>query len=248
MTPDFQILVTNDDGIHAPGLQALVRLLQPLGRVVAVAPTENRSAISHALTLSSPLRIHRLAEDRYAVDGTPADCVLVAMNKILDGPPGLVLSGINAGCNLGDDVMYSGTVAGAREGSMYGIPAIALSLQLDGEIDYDHLAAPVLEICRRHLNRPLPPGTFLNVNFPSVRPAGVRVTRLSHKFARAALYEKNDPRGLKYYWIGEDESSWDDSPDTDFWAVTHGYVSISPLHRDQTSHDTLRSLRQNYDE
>jgi len=247
MTTDLLILLTNDDGVHASGLQALARAVAPLGRGVPVAPTENRSAISHALTLSSPLRIHHLAEDRYAVDGTPADCVLVAMNKILDRPPGLVLSGINAGWNLGDDVMYSGTVAGAREGSMYGIPSIAFSLQQAGEMDYDRLAGPLLDICRASLAEPLARGVFLNVNFPSNHPAGVRITRLSHKFARAALYENNDPRGRKYYWIGEDESSWDDSPDTDFWAVTHEYVSISPLHRDQTAHHTLPALRRTYD-
>ncbi len=240
------ILITNDDGVQAPGIAALKRRLSELGSVVMVAPSYEKSAISHALTLNAPLRIQEVEPDVYSVDGTPADCILVAMNKILPGPPGLVVSGINAGSNLGDDVIYSGTVAGAREGSMYGLPSLAFSLKLSAEMDYGFWAGQAGEICASVLDHPLPPGIFLNVNFPAGKPQGLRVTRQSRKFARSSLYENNDPRGKKYYWIGEDESSWDDSDDTDFWAITHGYISLTPLHRDQTSYDLIEALRATY--
>lgn len=243
MNNEYQILITNDDGVHAPGIRALAECLPELGRVVVVAPASEKSAVSHGLTLQSPLRIQQLEKDRYAVDGTPADCILVAMNKILEKPPKLVVSGINTGANLGDDLFYSGTVAGAREGSMYGLPAIAFSLKFSAEMDYAAWARKALAICRETMANPLPTGIFLNVNFPAGQPNGVRVTRQSRKFARSTIYENNDPRGKKYYWIGEDESSWDDSDDTDFWAITHGYTSITPLHRDQTSYDLIEGLR-----
>ncbi len=248
MSGAFLILLTNDDGIGAPGLTHLERALAPLGRIVTVAPAGERSAASHALTLMSPLRIHAAGDDRYAVDGTTADCILVAMNKILPQPPHLVVSGINAGNNLGDDTVYSGTVAGAREGSMYGIPSVAFSLRYAAVMDFAFWAGRAAALCRRLLDSPLPPGIFLNVNFPDAPPRGVRTTRLSRKFARSSIYENDDPRGMKYYWIGEDESSWDQADDTDFWAVTNGYVSITPLHRDQTSYDMIEAVREAYEQ
>ena len=247
MTAETHILLTNDDGIGAPGIREAARALAVLGRLTVVAPASEKSAVSHALTLQTPLRIQEIAAGWYSVDGTPADCILVAMNKILDRPPTLVVSGINAGSNLGDDVNYSGTVAGAREGSMYGIPAAAFSLKFDAEMDYTFWAGRTAEVCRRCLENPLPLGIFLNVNFPATPPKGTRITRLSRKFARTSLFENNDPRGKKYYWIGEDESSWDNADDTDFWAVTHGWVSVTPLHRDTTSYDFIETLRGLYD-
>jgi 5'-nucleotidase len=247
MKSELHILVTNDDGIRAPGIQALSRALARFGRITVVAPSSEKSAVSHALTLQTPLRIQEIAPGHFSVDGTPADCILVAMNKILAGPPTLVVSGINAGSNLGDDVNYSGTVAGAREGSMYGIPAVAFSLKLGGDMDYAPWAERAAEICARCLENPLPLGIFLNVNFPAVLSDGIRITRLSRKFARSSLFENNDPRGKKYYWIGEDESSWDNADDTDVWAVTHGFISVTPLHRDTTSYDFIETLRGLYD-
>ncbi len=242
------ILLTNDDGIDAPGINALAGVLGQLGRLVVVAPRDERSAVSQALTLHTPLRIRNRGEDRFSVDGTPADCILVAMNKILTEPPHLVVSGINNGANVGDDVNYSGTVAAAREGSMYGIPAVAFSLKLTDTMDYAYWAGSALDICRKCLLRPLPQGIFLNVNFPSGSPRGLRVTRQSRKFARSSIYENNDPRGKKYYWIGEDESSWDMSDDTDVWAVMNGYISLTPLHRDQTSYDVMGDLKNHYEQ
>jgi len=240
------ILLTNDDGVDATGLRVLARSLQSLGRVVVVAPARERSAVSHALTLHDPLRLHPRGDDVFALDGTPADCILVAMNRILPQLPQLVVSGINAGSNLGDDVMYSGTVAAAREGSFYEVPAIAFSLQSGDPMDYEACAGPALDICRRCLERPPRPGTFLNVNFPAGPLNGRRVTRLSRKTARSTVHEKQDPRGRTYYWIGLDRSVWDAAEGTDYWAVNHGFISLTPLHRDQTSYDHLEGMENDY--
>jgi 5'-nucleotidase len=247
MTIKPTILLTNDDGIDAPGLRVLARHLRTLGRLVVVAPAGEKSAVSHALTLKDPLRLRALEEDFYALDGTPADCILVAMNRVLTEPPQLVVSGINAGSNLGDDVMYSGTVAAAREGSFYEVPAIAFSLKWGEEMDYEACAGPALDICRRCLSHPPRPGTFLNVNFPAGRLNGLRVTRLSRKTARSTVHEKQDPRGQTYYWIGLDRSVWDAAEGTDYWAVNKGFISLTPLHRDQTSYDHLERLRTDYE-
>lgn len=238
------ILLTNDDGYRAPGIKALRSALRSFGRVVVVAPAEEKSAVSHGLTLHTPLRIDKAEEGVWAVGGTPADCVLVAMNKILNDRPDMVISGINAGANLGDDVSYSGTVAAAREGSMYGIRSAAFSLAFSKSMDFDGCARWAERICTAYLASNLNEGVFLNVNFPSRSPKGVRVTRQSGKFARSSIYENDDPRGKKYYWIGEDESSWDSSDDTDFWAVSNGFVSLTPLHRDQTAHRRIAAARE----
>lgn len=241
------ILLTNDDSYRAPGIRALRSALETLGTVLTVAPQDEMSAVSHGLTLNRPLRIRHLGGSEYAVDGTPADCVLVAINRLLEGVrPDLVVSGINAGANLGDDVMYSGTVAGAREGSMYGLSAVAFSLYATGDMDFDTAAMNALPVCQRILESPLPRGIFLNVNFPSAPSRGTRITRLCRKLARSQVHEKVDPRGRKYYWIGEDESDWDLAEDTDAAAVAAGYTSVTPLHRDQTSYDLLEQLRENF--
>lgn len=238
----YRILITNDDGYRSPGIIAITEALRALGHVTVVAPSAEKSAISHALTLNSPLRIHQVEADVYAVDGTPADCVLVAMNKILGRTPDLVVSGINAGANVGDDVMYSGTVAAAREGSMYGCRAVAFSLKHAEMMDFPFWAEYASALCGRVLTRELPGDGFLNINFPAIAPKGVKITRLSRKFARSSLYENNDPRGKKYYWIGDDESQWDEAPDTDFWALMHGFISITPLQRDTTDYSSLDRL------
>jgi 5'-nucleotidase len=243
MKSELHILVTNDDGIRAPGIQALSRALARFGRITVVAPSSEKSAVSHALTLQTPLRIQEIAPGHFSVDGTPADCILVAMNKILAGPPTLVVSGINAGSNLGDDVNYSGTVAGAREGSMYGIPAVAFSLKLGGDMDYAPWAERAAEICAHCLENPLPLGIFLNVNFPAVLSDGIRITRLSRKFARSSLFENNDPRGKKYYWIGGGEPDWEREEGTDFDAVDRKMVSVTPLHLDFTDYASFDKLK-----
>ena len=242
------ILITNDDGFRAPGLAALRKALLDLGEVAVVAPAEEKSAVSHGITLHSPLRIESIEEGVWSVDGTPADCILVAMNKILKRRPDFVASGINAGANLGDDVNYSGTVAGAREGSMYGIRAAAFSLAFGTVMDYEACIPWVNHFASTLLQSSLNDGVFLNVNFPASAASDMKVTRQSGKFARSSIYENNDPRGKKYYWIGEDESRWDTAEDTDFWAVTNGLISVTPLHRDQTAHGKLATLRQMFEQ
>lgn len=237
------ILLTNDDGIRAPGLRVLSRALQALGEVVVVAPLDERSAVSHALTIHRPIRIHPFGKGRFAITGTPVDCVLFALQKISPRRPALLVSGINAGANLGDDTLYSGTVAAAREGSMYQIPSIAVSAALaKTRPDYSLAADFTCRLAACVLHRGLPSGVFLNLNFPERRPLGVRITRQGSKLVQSLITEKDDPRGKKYYWIGEDQSEWHGDPDTDYFAVRNGYISITPLQRDQTAHEVLGTL------
>jgi len=212
-----------------------------------VAPSDEMSGVSHGLTLNNPLRVRQTGPDNYMLNGTPADCILVAMNKVLDSPPDLVVSGINAGLNLGDDVMYSGTVAAAREGSVYDVPAIAFSLKSSNGMDYEKWSEKALTITRHYMNGSLPSQVFLNVNFPMEESNGVKITRLSRKCARSKVHEKTDPRGKKYFWIGLDHSSWEDSTETDHWAIAHGFISITPLHRDQTSYQTIQDMKASYE-
>lgn len=242
------IIVTNDDGIRAPGLRSLARALETVADVIVVAPSEERSATSHSLTIHHPVRIHTAGRRRYAVTGTPVDCVLFALQKISPRKPDMVIAGINAGANLGDDTMYSGTVAAAREASLYQIPAMAVSQAvLRNKPNYSVAADFTRELAIRILKHGLPPGVFLNLNFPVDKPLGVKVTRQGTKLVQSFIAEKDDPRGRKYYWIGEDQSEWNVEPDTDYFAVKSGYVSISPLQRDQTAYSVLKSIRRSLD-
>ena len=239
------IVVTNDDGIQARGLRALARALEDLGDVIVVAPADESSGVSHSLTIHRPVRIQSLGKGRFAVTGTPVDCVLFALQQISPRRLDLVISGINAGANLGDDTHYSGTVAAAREASLHRIPAIAAShAQGDRIPDYGRAAAFTASLAERVLRDGLRTGVFINLNFPVDRPLGVRITRQGTKQIRSLISEKDDPRGKKYYWIGEDVSEWDAEPDTDYFAVRSGYISLSPLQRDQTAHDLLGSLEE----
>jgi 5'-nucleotidase len=235
----MNLLITNDDGIHAKALDALVPALAPLGRVTVVVPDRDQSATSHSLTLHRPLRIHRHAPDRYSVDGTPTDCVLIAYHGLLEARPDLVVSGINHGPNMGEDVFYSGTVAAAIEGSMQGSPAIAASLVTREPADF---AAPArfihdlaAEVLRHGRNGP----RILNVNLPhrewkEVR--GVRITRLGTRAYRDTLIRKTDPRGRDYYWIGGQDPVWKTEEGTDVRAVNEGYISVTPLALDLTDY------------
>jgi 5'-nucleotidase len=241
------ILVSNDDGIHSDGLQALADALAPHGRVVVVAPDREQSAVSHALTLHRPLRIDPVGAGRYTVDGTPTDCVNLAINGILRERPALVVSGINKGANLGDDVTYSGTVSAAMEGTLLGVPSIAISQIGRAPYDFTIAAAFAGELVERVLASPLPPDTLLNVNVPQFpdgeRPRGVVLTRMGKRRYGDAIIEKTDPRGRKYYWIGGEELSFVEEDGTDFSAVSRGAISLTPIHLDLTNYASFEALR-----
>ena len=239
-----KILVTNDDGIHSPGINLLAKALKKLGEVYVVAPAHEMSAASRSLTLTRPLRIDVVEKNHYAVDGTPADCVTLAMNKILLGnPPDIVFSGINKGGNLGDDVTYSGTVAGALEGSMYGLPGIAISLVQRGEFDFTFAAEFAIEIGQQVLKDGLPPGTLLNVNIPPGPIEGVKISRQGAKILRPTVIEGTDPRKRTYYWIGEEALTWNEEHGTDYEALRQGLVSITPLRNDLTDYKALEKIK-----
>jgi 5'-nucleotidase len=235
-----RILVTNDDGVRSEGIVALARALEPLGEVTIVAPHAEASAIGHALTLRRPLRLETVAERTYAVDGTPTDCVNIAVTKVLAGVPDLVVSGINKGYNLGDDVTYSGTVAGALEGALLGIPSIAVSLERSrGTFDFSQSASAAATIAAAVLQNGLPARTFLNVNVPRQRAKGVRITVQARRNHVTSIAEKLDPREQPYFWIEEGQSDWESNERSDYAAVKAGYISVTPLHPDLTDYDAL---------
>lgn len=239
------VLVTNDDGFDAPGLHALVEALSPLGRIVVVAPDREQSASAHALTLRLPLRVYQAAEGRWRVEGTPTDCVHLGIFNLTGGrDPDLVLSGINRGLNVGDDVTYSGTVAGALEAALLGVPAIAVSAQIDasGAPDYVRAGTIARRLAERLLARPLPRGVFLNVNVPAGTPRGLRVTRQGTRSYRAAVVERLDPAGRPYYWIAGANTTPAGEPDGDHRAIEEGFVSVTPLHANLTHLPTMPVL------
>lgn len=239
------VLVTNDDGFDAPGLHALVEALTPLGRIVVVAPDREQSAAAHALTLRLPLRVYQAGEHRWRVEGTPTDCVhLGIFNLTGHRDPDLVLSGINRGLNVGDDVTYSGTVAGALEAALLGVPAIAVSAQIDasGAPDYARAGAIARNLAEQLLARPLPRGVFLNVNVPAGTPQGLRVTRQGTRSYRAAVVERLDPAGRPYFWIAGADTTPVGELDGDHRAIEEGFVSVTPLHANLTHLPTLPVL------
>ncbi len=240
------ILLTNDDGVRAEGLKRLRRAVSSLGRVVVVAPERQQSGASHALTLSNPLRINPVEKDVFAVDGTPTDCVLLAMRGLLTERPSLLVAGMNHGPNLGDDVTYSGTVAAAFEGTLLGIPSIAISVSSWEKCRFDAGEQFATTIARIVLERGLPEGTLLNVNVPSIPPEevkGVKVTKLGKRVYRDAVVKKTDPRGRAYYWIGGQPPIWCSGEETDFDAVEQGMVSVTPLQLDLTDYKSIHTVR-----
>jgi 5'-nucleotidase len=240
----IRILITNDDGVHSKGLWALAEALAPLGEIVTVAPTREVSAIGHALTLHFPLRLEHIRDSTYAVDGTPTDCVNIAVAAVLKGLPDLVVSGINRGLNVGDDVTYSGTVAGAMEGALLGVPAIAVSLeQGPGEWNYGEAAEIAREMAQRLLATRLPPRTFLNVNVPRRTPLGVRVTVQGARNHATTVTHGQDPRGRPYFWIGEGQDEWLANGESDHGAVRAGFVSVTPLQTDLTALEMVGALK-----
>jgi 5'-nucleotidase len=234
------VVLTNDDGVHAAGLAALERALAELGDVYVLAPEREQSACGHALTLHRPLRAQPLGERRFAVNGTPSDCVNLAVLGFLPAPPILIVSGINHGSNLGDDVTYSGTVSAAMEGTLHGVPSIAVSLVDGGDFDVAGRVARL--IAMRVLVEGLPGHTLLNVNVPAAPPRGVRLTRLGHRVYSDKIVEQTDPRGRSHYWLGGGEAKWTDLDGTDMGAVHEGYVSVTPVHLDLTNHRALAQL------
>ncbi|MGA6827167.1 5'/3'-nucleotidase SurE [Nitrospira sp. NS4] len=242
----MRILVTNDDGIHSPGLTALAEALAALGEVWVVAPDRERTAVAHAVTLHKPLRVHRLAPRTFSVNGTPVDCVNLALLKVMPKPPAVVVSGINKGVNLGDDVLYSGTVSAAMEGTILGIPSIAVSQEGRDSFRFSVGAEYAARVVRLVLAHGLPEETLLNVNVPN-RPQrsikGVRVTCLSRRRFDNPIIEKLDPHGRKYYWIAGTRISWSRSRDADHEAIEEGRVSITPIRLDSTDHAVLDRFR-----
>jgi len=240
-----RILVTNDDGIHGPGLRPLIAAMQDLGTVVAVVPDQERSADSHSLTLHKPIRVYRIADGLITVSGSPADCARFGVLRMMKGSVDLVVSGINRGYNLGEDIIYSGTVAAAREARILGVPAIAFSQDPD-QRSYDAAAAFAGELARQTLRRGLPPGVILNVNFPRPKPGGfpgARAARLGRRIYSNSINRRSDPRGRTYYWLGGSRARWVKLPGTDVAVVATGRVSVTPLHLDQTDRTMLRALK-----
>jgi 5'-nucleotidase len=240
-----RILVTNDDGYRSEGLHALAGALAALGDVIVVAPMTEASAIGHALTLRHPLRIEHIGDRVHAVDGTPTDCVNIAIAQVFNGKPDLVVSGINKGWNLGDDVTYSGTVAGALEGALLGIPAMAVSLRFTrGTFDFHYAAAAAATLAGAMFERPLPARTFLNVNVPWGPPKGFRVTVQATRNHITSVAERQDPKGRAYYWIEEGQNEWQPHDRSDYQAVRDGYVSVTPLHPDLTAHHAIAAVEE----
>ena len=244
----MRILVTNDDGFMAGGIRTLAAAAGRLGTVEVVAPDREQSATSHSLTLHYPLRVRRAEEHVQVVDGTPTDCIVLGLGELLDGRPDYVLSGVNHGANLGDDVLYSGTVAAAMEATILGIPSVALSYT-----GRDHENLPAWsDVLTRLLERLLmrgefPAETLLNVNLPAVPPAdvkGVKVTTLGRRAYVGSLTRAHDPNGREYFWIGGGESRWWGADESDFRAVHDGYISVTPLHLDLTNYRLLEALGQ----
>lgn len=241
----MSILLSNDDGITSDGLLALQETLADLDEIWVVAPDRDQSAVSHSLTLSRPLRIEQVGPRSYVVDGTPTDCINLAINGILRERPRLVIAGINRGANLGDDITYSGTVSAAMEATLLGVPAIAVSLVGRTQFDFTAAAAFTRRVTMAVLRDPLPPDTLLNINVPE-RDAdqikGFALTRQGKRRYSDAIVEKVDPRGKKYYWIGGDQLDFIAAEGTDFSAVHSGLISITPLHLDLTNYASLRAL------
>ena len=244
----MKILLSNDDGYQAPGIVALFDALQALGDVEVVAPEHNNSAKSNALTLHSPLYVHRAANGFRYVNGTPADCVHIALTGLLGYKPDLVVSGINNGANMGDDTIYSGTVGAAMEGFLFGIPAVAFSQTERGWVHLDAAAAKAQELVRQLMASLPPSGTahadpwLLNVNMPCVpveQMKGFKVARLGRRHAAEPVITQTSPRGETMYWIGSAGAAKDDADGTDFHATAQGYATITPLHVDLTDHQRL---------
>jgi len=237
-----KILITNDDGIRAGGLKALEKGLAHLGEITVVAPDREMSATSQSITIHLPLRVQVIDDHHYAISGTPADAIILALHQLLQHKPELVVSGINPGANLGENVIYSGTVAGAMEATLHGVPAIAVSLASRKETDFTAAAQFAAQLAAKVLAEGLPKGVMLNVNVPRGVVRGVRITRQSQKITQNIIHEKKDPRGRPYYWQDENIVREKVEPDSDYAAIINREISITPLQADRTDYNSLNHL------
>ncbi len=239
-----KILITNDDGFHSEGLNVLENTLKKLGEVIVVAPDKERSAVSFSLTLHRPLRIAELRKNFFIVDGTPADCINIALKELMKEMPDLVVSGINLGPNLGDDTLFSGTVSAAIQAVLFGIPSIAIStISKDGKFYLEDSAKIVLSLSEWVLKNGLPDGIVLSVNVPPPPVLGVKLTSLGKKRYSPDIIERTDPRGKRYFWIGNGNPVLEGSEDTDVGAIRNNYISITPIHLDITARAFLEKLK-----
>ncbi len=240
------ILLTNDDGYYSKGIRAVASALQNLGRVIIIAPLHDNSAVSHSLTMHRPLRVRKVDDDIIAIDGTPADCVAIGLQKLLDEKPVLLVSGINNGPNMGDDISYSGTVSAAIEGTMYSIPSLAFSMAKK-TVEYTNGAKIAAQLAEIVIQNGLPENTLLNINIPLAQEAkGFRVTRQGRRLWRDSIQETIDPWGEKLYWIGGGSPVADSAADTDVQAIAQGYVSVTPIHLDKTNHEGVIHLKKDW--
>ncbi len=248
------ILVTNDDGISSSGIKVLAKTLKTIGEVYIVAPETEQSAVAHALTLHRPLKFEKTAVRTYFINGTPTDCVIIGVNKILPHKPDIIVSGINNGGNLGDDITYSGTVAAAIEGTLLGVPSIAVSLATEYHNGHGFkkgttnsliaAAAFARELVVKVLDRGLPSDTLLNVNVPDIEKSkGVKITKQGKMVYDNGIQELKDPRGRQYYWIGGGIPKWERGENTDFQAVKDDYISVTPIHLDLTNYAALKHIK-----
>jgi len=243
----LKILVSNDDGYLAPGIACLAEHLEKLAQVTVVAPDRNRSGASNSLTLKNPLRVYQAENGFHYVEGTPTDCVHLAITGYINPTPDMVIAGINNGANLGDDVLYSGTVAAATEGRFLGLPAIAVSLVGEQVTHFESAAIAVVELLKKMENHPLAADTILNVNVPDLpyeQIKGWQVTRLGQRHKSEPIIKSNTPSGEEIYWVGPPGKSNDAGPDTDFHAVDNGYISVTPIKIDLTSYSSIDPLKQ----
>lgn len=241
------ILITNDDGYGAEGLKALEESLAEVGTVWVIAPDREQSGQGHALTLNDPLRFHKRGLRHFVVQGTPTDCVYLGIHAILkaEGRPRLVVSGINRGYNLGDDITYSGTVSAAFEATLMSLPAFAISQEIgrDSPVDFGAAGRFASVLARAILERGMPADTLFNVNVPRRRPRGVRVTHQGRRIYPGGVIERLDPKGRTYYWIGSQSADWEDDPKSDFAALADGFISVTPLHLDLTNYKVMDQVR-----
>jgi 5'-nucleotidase len=238
-------LITNDDGIHSDGIIALENALSEVGDVYVVAPESEMSGASHSLTLARPLRIRQIDARHWTVDGTPTDCVTLALNFILpaDERPDICASGINHGANLGDDATYSGTVAGAMEAAILGVPGLAFSLVAYRDHDFTESIRIAKQLTERALADGIPVNTLLNINIPKGEPKGFKIASQGFKSARPVISEHIDPRGKTYYWIGEVREGFRAEGGTDFEAIDEGFVSVTPMRADLTDYPALGQMK-----
>ncbi len=238
------ILITNDDGFGAEGLKALEESLSPVGAIWVIAPDREQSGQGHALTLNHPLRFERRGPRHFAVQGTPTDCIYLGVHTIMGARPRIVVSGINRGGNMGDDLTYSGTVSAAFEATLISVPAFAISQAVgEGPADFGASARFARTVTEEVLRRGLPPDTLLNVNVPPGAPRGVRVTHQGKRLYPGGVIERLDPKGRKYYWIGGVPARWEEDPASDFAALADGFISVTPLHLDLTNYKVIDEVQ-----